>query len=237
MTGMLASVTSVNEAGIVLRAGVDIIDIKDPVQGALGALSTQSTQEIVGHIAGRTLTSATIGDLPSVPGLISEAITKTAGTGVDIVKVGLFDDYLDQPLLDVFREKSGLGMEIVIVLFADKNPDFAAIKKLAETGIKGVMLDTAIKKNGTLRTILKDSVLRCFVDQARAEGLMTGLAGSLALDDIDPLLLLDPDYIGFRGALCREHQRIEAIDEMSVHRVRNRIPVAGITATKASAFL
>ena len=232
MTGMLASVTSVNEAEIVFRAGVDIIDIKDPAQGALGALNTQSVQDIVNHIEGRVLTSATIGDLPSEPEIISTAITKTASTGVDIVKAGLFESIVDQPLLNVFREKSEQGIEIVIVLFADKCTDFDLIEELAATGIKGVMLDTAMKENGTLRTVLSDKLLKYFVDQAQSAGLMTGLAGSLVLDDIAPLLLLNPDYLGFRGALCREHQRIEEIDEMSVHRIRNRIPITSSSATQ-----
>jgi len=236
MTGMLASVTSVNEAEIVLRAGVDIIDIKDPAQGALGALNTQSAQDIVNYVESRVITSATIGDLPSEPEIISAAITKTASTGVDIVKAGLFESVVDQSLLNIFREKSEQGIEIVIVLFADKKPDFALIEALAATGIKGVMLDTAMKGNGTLRTILNDNLLKCFVDTVQSAGLMTGLAGSLVLDDIAPLLLLDPDYLGFRGALCRKHQRIEEIDEMSVHRIRNKIPITSSNAMQLSAL-
>ena len=38
MTRMLASVCTIKEAQIVLREGVDIIDLKDPKSGALGAL-------------------------------------------------------------------------------------------------------------------------------------------------------------------------------------------------------
>ena len=225
MTGMLASVTSVEEADIVLRAGVDIIDIKDPVQGALGALDKNLAQAIVRHISGRILTSATIGDLPSDPLAIEEGITSTAATGVDIVKVGLFDNYMEQSLLDVFGNKSAQGIAIIIVLFADRISGFSLLDDLAGTGIKGIMLDTAMKGNGTLRTHMNDDELKYFVDQAKSAGMVTGLAGSLALEDIKPLLQLKPDYLGFRGALCRKHQRIEEIDEMSVHRVRNHIPM------------
>ena len=34
------------------------------------------------------------------------------------------------------------------------------------------------------------------------KGLLTGLAGSLEAADVPRLLLLAPDYLGFRGALC-----------------------------------
>ncbi|TIQ75182.1 MAG: dihydroneopterin aldolase, partial [Mesorhizobium sp.] len=42
MTRMLASVTGVDEAEIALSGGVDIVDLKDPKAGALGAVSTQT---------------------------------------------------------------------------------------------------------------------------------------------------------------------------------------------------
>lgn len=237
MTGMLASVTSVNEADIVFRAGVDIIDIKDPVRGALGALDRNLCRDIVRHISGRILTSATVGDLPPDPLVIRDAITATAATGVDIVKVGLFADHLESPLLDIFRDKAAQGIGIIIVLFADKLSGFSLLDDLAGTGIKGVMLDTAMKDNGTLRTLLNDGELKCFVDQAQSTGMVTGLAGSLALEDIEPLLRVNPDYLGFRGALCSKHQRIEGIDEMSVHRVRNRIPMVMVDELPSTAIL
>ncbi|MBM2830561.1 MAG: hypothetical protein HW411_1351, partial [Gammaproteobacteria bacterium] len=41
---------------------------------------------------------------------------------------------------------------------------------------------------------------------------------------IEPLLQLNPDYLGFRGALCRKQQRQQAIDVMAVHRIRAMIP-------------
>ena len=38
MTALLASVRSVAEAELALAGGADVIDLKDPSQGALGAL-------------------------------------------------------------------------------------------------------------------------------------------------------------------------------------------------------
>jgi len=64
MTGMLASVNTVDEALWVLNAGVDIIDLKEPANGALGALKPETITTIVKRINGQRPVSATIGDLP-----------------------------------------------------------------------------------------------------------------------------------------------------------------------------
>ena len=63
MTGMLASVTSLAEAKVLLQEGIDILDLKDPNNGALGALDTALIKDIVEVVDGVVTTSATIGDI------------------------------------------------------------------------------------------------------------------------------------------------------------------------------
>jgi len=60
MTGMLASVNTIDEALWVLNAGVDIIDLKEPANGALGALEPETITIIVKRINGKRPISATI---------------------------------------------------------------------------------------------------------------------------------------------------------------------------------
>jgi (5-formylfuran-3-yl)methyl phosphate synthase len=67
---------------------------------------------------------------------------------------------------------------------------------------------------------------------------MSGLAGSLRLADVAPLLALAPDYLGFRGALC-EAGRTSVIDPERVRAVRAAIdrdhqPSAASRATAAA---
>ena len=64
MNGMLASVRDWEEAQIALNAHVDIIDLKQPDLGALGALDIDTIGDIVTKIDFRCPVSATIGDLP-----------------------------------------------------------------------------------------------------------------------------------------------------------------------------
>jgi uncharacterized protein (UPF0264 family) len=64
--------------------------------------------------------------------------------------------------------------------------------------------------------------LENFIKASKKENLSIGLAGSLNINDIDPLLKLEPDYLGFRGALCIEKKRKENINENLLNKVVSR---------------
>jgi len=244
MTGMLASVSSLQEAKIALQENVDIIDLKDPSQGALGAVTTEVAQEVVKFISGQCLVSATIGDLPMQATLITKAIATMASTGVDIIKVGVFDDLTNEVVASLKEQAikgvngiNGKQFTIVIVFFVDKGLDSEKISDLAKAGIRGVMLDTADKTKGNLRSHMQDKEIQGFVTQAKSYGLLAGLAGSLKASDIAPLLKLDPDYLGFRGALCKDHLRIQSLDSAYVRKIRCLVTNAKEDSIKVGASL
>jgi len=224
MTGMLASVTSVVEADIVLNTGVDIIDLKNPHEGALGALDTNVVTEIVESVNGAVITSATVGDIESNDKCLEDYIYKMAATGVDIVKVGLFDSTPTEHFIDCIGKAAKQKINLVIVIFAENYTGNESFEPLLETGINGVMLDTKDKMSKTLRDVLRDDVLNKFVKTVKKYELLTGLAGSLRHEDINSLLLLKPDYLGFRGALCSENSRVNQIDQYKIKNIRNAIP-------------
>jgi uncharacterized protein (UPF0264 family) len=213
MTRMLASVSNVEEAIVALEAGADFIDLKNPHAGALGALPMETVRHIVATMNGRRALSATIGDLPMDPALMVERVEQMAETGVDIVKIGIFGAQHHEACIDALRPLNAKGCRIVAVLFADQQPDFALVPRMAEAGFYGVMLDTAQKNGQRLLHHLPISTLAHFVDQARTLGLLSGLAGSLAAEDIQPLLMIQPDYLGFRGALCCESRRTAVMEK------------------------
>lgn len=224
MTALLASVLSPDEAEAALQGGADIIDLKDPRRGALGALPDPVIGAAVARVAGRRPASATAGDLPMEPALVAGTARRIGGLGVDFVKVGLFPGGDLAGTLDALAEQAAAGLKLVAVMFADLSPDFSLVPDLAARGFAGVMLDTADKGAGGLRHHQNSTALGDFVRRARAEGLYTGLAGSLGLGDVAPLLELAPDYLGFRGALTAGG-RNAAIDPAAVAALRRAIPV------------
>jgi uncharacterized protein (UPF0264 family) len=228
MTRMLASVASAPEAWTALDAGVDLIDLKDPASGALGALPLPAVAWIVAQMAGRCVMSATLGDLPMEPRRVRQAVSDMSATGVGIVKLGVTAADRALACIDGLGPVCAAGARVVVVLFADVYLGPSSLVHVARSGCAGVMLDTAGKSSGGLRRHRTQTELHEFVSHARALGLMVGLAGSLTREDIPSLLSLDPDYLGFRGALCVEGARAGPLDRQAVERIRALIPRPGL---------
>lgn len=224
MTAMLASVRTLDEALFAFEAGADFIDLKEPSQGALGALDHAAVRVCVQAIDGRRPVSATIGDIVSMdPGEMTAAVARMAATGVDYIKIGFF---AQPPAFACVDALTALAQKtrLVAVMFADESYDLALIDSLARAGFAGAMLDTAHKTGKTLREWRKDRELREFVKRARGHGLLTGLAGSLRKEDIASLLTINPDYLGFRGALCSGSDRNQSLHAKAFAGIRGAIP-------------
>ncbi|MDB5599143.1 MAG: hypothetical protein JWN71_1187 [Xanthobacteraceae bacterium] len=223
MTLLLASVNGPAEAEIALAGGADIIDLKDATQGALGALSSDVVRATHDAVRGRRPVSAVTGDLPMRPDVIESAVTQMAGAGVDYVKIGLFPDAQREACIRTLS-RVAQTTKIVGVLFADLEPDHTLLKLMAECGFAGAMLDTARKGEGRLLDRMDIAALGDFVALCRRNHMMSGLAGSLEAPDIPRLLMLAPDFLGFRGALCAGRDRAAGIDPEAVAMVRELIP-------------
>ena len=118
------------------------------------------------------------------------------------------------------------GIAIIAVFFADMEFDVDfAIQIAADARLKGVMLDTARKGSGSLLSHRNIMQLEYFINRAKQNELITGLAGSLTSDDIPTLLKADPDYIGFRTALCDKKLRTGHLNPQAIKFARESIPV------------
>jgi uncharacterized protein (UPF0264 family) len=223
MTGMLASVNSIEEAMLVLDAQVDIIDLKQPALGALGALDNELVEAIVRKIDGKCPVSATVGDLPMNPETVFNAVATMAATGVDYIKIGFFPGGDWPGTISGLARLTQQGHQLIAVLFADTHPDCNIINLLAENGFTGVMLDTMDKQKGSLPTLMCKNEINDFVMQAKAHRLLCGLAGSLREADIAELQSLNPDYLGFRGALCNKLQRTALLDKNAVFNIKQAL--------------
>ena len=208
MSKLLVSVTSAEEALLALEGGADIIDMKNPLEGALGALPLSVVTEAVAAVNGRRITSATTGDLPMQPALVREAVMQMAATGVDLVKVGFFgDEHSNAACIEALQPLIAQHhLSIVAVLMADLSPQFTVLPLLRKAGFWGVMLDTANKDGRNLLAYIDQEKLQIFLQMA--EGLNTGLAGSLKMENIGTVARLNPSYIGMRGAACEGLDRV-----------------------------
>lgn len=223
MTLMLASVTNEAEAEAVSAGGADIIDLKDPAKGALGALATDAVAQIVRALSKSKPVSAAVDAAGRPPHEVAAAVAAMAATGVDYVKVALPEEKAAVECVRLLRAQAN-ETRLVGVLFADEPPALDMLPLMAENGFAGAMLDTAKKGAGRLLDHMDVAGLDRFIGRCRKSGLMAGLAGSLEAPDVPRLLPLQPDYLGFRGSLCQGRDREASIDATAVRLIRDLIP-------------
>jgi (5-formylfuran-3-yl)methyl phosphate synthase len=218
MSRFLASVSNLQEAEMAFPHA-DILDLKNPLQGALGALPVAEIKDIVRYVDGRKPISATIGDLPMEPKQVLAAIQAVAATGVDIVKVGMFPGE-QLACIDAISVVAKSGTKVVAVLFADSPQASLPLNVFSQAGFYGVMLDTAIKNGSSLLDHQGLLELQGFVNEAADLGLISGLAGSLKALHVETLSPLKADYLGFRSALCQHGNRMTTISAVQVSTIQ-----------------
>jgi hypothetical protein len=234
MIRVLVSPMSFEEALECLRGGADIIDVKNPREGSLGANFPWVIKEIGDAVKreGKEL-SATTGDLDFKPGTASLAALGAAVAGADYIKVGLFGVRNVEEAYQVLKvvTKSVKDYDSDKKVVGAAYADFSRINaispfELPEAGRKadvdGIMIDTAIKDGLTLFDHLSVEELSRFVEMAREGGMFCALAGSIDWEHIPPLKEISPDIIGVRTIVC-ESGRQSRIKKELVERLMREV--------------
>lgn len=205
MTRLLVSVRSAAEAEMALAAGVDLIDVKEPSRGSLGAADQATLQAVANTIGGRAPLSAALGELLDEPLLAPRRLNN-----VQYAKCGLAGcrNLADWPIrLQHLFDELPSGVTPVAVAYADwaaadAPPPARVLEEAPRLGCGAVLVDTYVKGQGGLTDFVPLPELRRFVTAARRAGLMIVLAGSLRATDFDRLLPLEPHYLAVRQAVC-----------------------------------
>jgi len=95
----------------------------------------------------------------------------------------------------------------------------------AEAGVAGVLMDTWSKGSRHLFDWIEPDRVRDLVHQARRAGLLTALAGGLGPEQLPAVCRVDPDIVGFRGALC-QGGREGKINRARVRRLKTLLDVS-----------
>lgn len=210
---LLISIKGVDEASIALEGGADIIDVKEPLEGSLGAANPRVLSEVVEVVGGRAEVSAAAGDLQDAPNLASCAALTLASLGAGYVKLGLHKVGSVQSGVKLVESVKqclgafGFDPKVAVVGYADYvrsgslSPSQVlrvAMKSLADV----FMLDTYIKDGKSSLSFVSLEQLARLFKQAHDGGLTVALAGSLSLSDVERVKPVEPDILGFRGAAC-----------------------------------
>ena len=206
MTQLLISVKNVGESQVARYAGVDLIDLKNPAVGALGALDIDTVRQIVNEVNGSALVSATVGEGHATIEALTDDVALYASLGVDIVKISVSELFQQADFFSKIVQLTSQGIKVVTVFFADNELDFGLIPHLQKSGCYGAMLDTQLKQSSLLAAQPIET-LRGFVSVCAENKLVSGLAGSVNKQHVGALKGLNPGFIGMRGGVCHQHDR------------------------------
>jgi len=219
---LLVSPRSKIEALECIKAGVDIIDIKNPVEGSLGANFPWIIKEILEITPKEIPVSATIGDLPDLPGTASLAALGVATCGVSYIKAGIKGSNTLDAAINIMKQivkavkDYDKNIKVVAAAYADYER-FNTINPLLITevaykaGCDIGMIDTGIKDGRGLFEFLNFDELKQLIHDGHDKNIQVALAGSLKEKDFSVLKQLTPDIIGIRGAACEENDRLNGM--------------------------
>jgi (5-formylfuran-3-yl)methyl phosphate synthase len=211
-TQLLVSVRSADEAATALQSAVDVIDIKEPARGPLGAADPGVIGQIVECVGGERPVSVALGEL-----LEFDLRGGADLPHVDYLKLGLAGcaKLAEWPRLwQRAWQPLPASARRVAVAYADapvaRAPGWTDILQPArDCGCSVLLLDTFDKCGGGLLDWLDHAAL-CRVRRAtQGVGLQLALAGSLTRSQIVQLLDVQADFIAVRAAACRGQRQGE----------------------------
>ncbi len=227
---LLVSPINTEEAKAAMAGGADILDVKNPKEGSLGANFPWVIRSVAGVAGGKMPVSATIGDFDYKPGTASLAALGAAFSGADYIKVGLLkienQEQAGDMLGNIVRSVKDFDDErkLVAAAYSDCSrvgsispmdlPEVAA-----ECGADVVMVDTAIKDGKSTFEFMTEPEIAEFISAGHDLGMEVAIAGTIKFEDLELLKRVAPDIIGVRGAVCGG-DRSGTIQEELVRRMK-----------------
>ena len=226
---LLVSVIDAGEARAAAAAGADIVDVKNPAEGSLGAPFPAVIAGVRAAVPAALPVSAAIGDMPNLPGTAALAALGAARSGAAFVKVGLWGVSTEAEAVDLLRTVREAVADAVVVAAAYADARRVAHAPLAPellprvahaAGVGICLLDTAVKDGRGLLEWLSPDALTSFVADAHVAGLQVALAGALRTEDLPVVRATGADIAGVRSAACADGRRTGPLDAERVRALR-----------------
>ena len=224
---LLVSVANAADASAALAGGADLIDAKDPSDGALGAVSVETLRAIHAAVAGKRPLTAALGDAENEAD-IERAARAFAHAGVSLVKIGFGRistvRRIEGLVAAAVRGASDAG--VVAVVYADSRSGLIrpsdVIHVAAQGGARGILLDTMDKHAPGLLQLMAEAALERWIARVHGAGLFAAVAGKLTAEDLPVVRDAGADVAGVRGA-ASEGGREGRVVEGLVRRLRVRL--------------
>jgi uncharacterized protein (UPF0264 family) len=220
MAKLLISVRDHHEAVTAMSAGADIIDVKEPTRGSLGAADRDTVRHVIAKVDDQFPVSVACGELSQ----LAEAGPSNGNMPVRYAKIGMSEyhgktswraDWSD------WCRSLAVGTQPIAVAYADaalaNSPSPMEIISCApQVGCVGVLIDTFSKqKSRSLLDCCSHAEAIAMIQAAHENSLFVAIAGSLDRNSIPIVLDWGPEIIAVRGAAC-DTSRLGRIDRRKV---------------------
>jgi (5-formylfuran-3-yl)methyl phosphate synthase len=232
---LLVSFRSLAEVVSVPLAAVDIIDLKEPGNGPLGAVAVTVVHEVREYLGTDRQLSVALGELISV----DPTNWQRDLAAVDYAKLGMSGMRSNNDWKRLLRsafDRLPSATAPVAVAYADDDwadsPTPESILEFAiDQGAKVFLLDTFTKNGRSLFHYLTPARLMSLRERCAQAGVEFALAGSIDSACLSDAIGVRPDIIGVRGAVTTG-ERDAAVDPEKVSQFREEIEARHL----ASAF-
>ena len=238
---LLVSVRDAPEARAALAGGADVVDVKEPSRGALGAADPAVWDAVLRACAGRAAVSVALGEAVDWD---EEGRVPAVPAGAAFAKLGPFCLGIRSAHRDWnadlaavrgrFEAAAGRPLPWAAVAYADARTASApgpnaVLAAAAPAGCRAFLVDTFLKDGRGLFDHLGDEKVTALCAAAKARGLTVALAGSLRLEDFPRAIACGADVVAVRGAAC-DGGRAGRVSEAKVRALRETLGERGASA-------
>ena len=221
---LLVSVRNFQEAEKAIQGGADIIDLKEPDHGSLGAISADLAEQIGQRLALRSPLSLAMGEL-----LERQPEREPAAEALKnftFAKVGLSSCRGVPNWENRWHEWASqlpANTQPVVVAYADHGPCQAPppaelVDFTIRSGRKVFLIDTYQKNKRIIFDHVSTTELAKLFLTLQQHSVCVALAGSIGVGNLPQALQTSPNILAVRGAVCQKNDRNS---ELSTERVAN----------------
>jgi (5-formylfuran-3-yl)methyl phosphate synthase len=220
---LLVSVRCKAEALAALAGGADVIDVKEPRHGSLGRATPSIWREVREVVPPQIPLSVALGELGDWLNTDDISVAARSAVGISYCKLGL--SFAPPDWSTAWRAFCRRWNQMVFspwgwiaVVYIDwraaqaPDPDSIIRAAVEFDECQGVLFDTWDKTTGTRL----DDTWKPRLDRVRATRRFVALAGSLDIEAIRRLAVLEPDIFAVRGAACAGGNRLETVESQRV---------------------
>jgi uncharacterized protein (UPF0264 family) len=231
---LLVSVRNGAEAVLAAQAGVDLIDFKEPSDGALGPVAPQVLQQAcreLSQVNPAARITLACGEVIDAANFLPRTASGICWLKLGLARLGQVSDWREQwqhartRILQAVpgSEPGWMGVAYVDAEAAGAPPVDEIVAAVLAGDCDGVLFDTCSKQSGRLPDFLPFDRLERLADKLKAAGRVVAVAGRLRGEDLPALVQMPVDVVAIRSAACLGNARNQALCQTTLQEFQSQL--------------